>query len=320
MLSLEQGQEHSIIGIVEAGELPVLTYSSEGSDKKTLKMRRKSRTDHFPCVAISHVRAGGLGNSEDNALPRCIVEWLQTIVDEMYDVSEHPVSFWIDTICLPIQRHVRKSVIRHMRRTFSECDRVLVLESSLYNTAATLPADQFLLIKKSAWLTRLWTLQEGAVAKELYFRFQRSVTQLEPLLEDCKTSKGLQRLIVDNVQDLEQLSPRFDDLDLLGFLDDDMKSFESSLCNNSVSASNSEKHQLRSILRIGYLSLPRFRYFATAEEIGMFPTVLSAVRQTYKDRPLRKSGSRDIWEKPAFLRLQEVLGNFPRLTGDRTER
>src|SRR5262249_4904921 len=144
---------------------------------------------------------------------------------------------------------------------------------------ATSSLEQLLRIKHSLWLTRLWTLQEGAVARRLYFHFRKGATQLESLLDDSKSSEGCEL----TQKEEGHVPPTFIDLKILGYLNNDIKDFESRLGGTVDSASKCVKDQLRSILRLGYLSLPRFRFFATAKEKELFPIVLPHVRETYQD-------------------------------------
>ena len=73
------------------------------------------------------------------------------------------VPFWIDTLCVPLDRHYRSLAIAGMRQCYKTADKVLVLDSLV----AAAPVDsgpQEILMRliASIWMTRLWTLQEVA--------------------------------------------------------------------------------------------------------------------------------------------------------------
>lgn len=140
-VSLDRWKGRTLSELVESGKVPKLTYSENTKKQKRLTVHLETLDECHPYVAISHVRADGLGNSERNSLPSCVLRWLQKIVDEMYDVSKHPVPLWIDTLCLPIKRPSRQPAIKHLRQIFSDCDRVLVLESTFYNSGPASPCD-----------------------------------------------------------------------------------------------------------------------------------------------------------------------------------
>jgi hypothetical protein len=85
------------------------------------------------------------------------------------------VSFWIDTLCVPIgdkYRAHRKSAIRKMGDIYDKADRVLVLDSLIQEIPRSSGIiDKFVRIHVSKWHHRLWTLQEAQLAGSLFFQF-----------------------------------------------------------------------------------------------------------------------------------------------------
>ena len=107
-----------------------------------------------------------------------------------------PEYFWIDTLCCPAQSGELKSgAISRMRNTYMCADKVLVLDS--YLEAFPPPAEKDLLphtttvepsalercvrLRYSNWVRRLWTLQEGALAKQVWIQFADKPVELETL-------------------------------------------------------------------------------------------------------------------------------------------
>jgi hypothetical protein len=127
-------------------------------------------------VAISHVWSEGLGNVSQNSLPRCQLLRLSRFVKDLYDLkATDRLHFWIDSICCPRgPKESRKLAIRKMRDTYVKADKVLVLDSWLSAQAIDGWSRYELVLKvfASKWNKRLWTLQEGALAKQLLFRFK----------------------------------------------------------------------------------------------------------------------------------------------------
>ena len=143
-------------------------------------------------VAISHVWSDGLGNPHRNSLPQCQYTKLSSLVASQYPGEEVP--FWIDTISCPVEpQDARRRAIMFMRRTYSEADQVIVLDSYLE------PLDHRSLSKKELWLRvmqcgwtrRLWTLQEGVLARRLSFQFKYAAVDIGTLLEYAKSTNDL---------------------------------------------------------------------------------------------------------------------------------
>jgi hypothetical protein len=53
-------------------------------------------------------RYSSLGNPRENALPYCQIRQLQSWADSLYIPSKRPVRWWIDTLCVPLDRTLRK--------------------------------------------------------------------------------------------------------------------------------------------------------------------------------------------------------------------
>ncbi|MCJ1475821.1 hypothetical protein MMC13_004485 [Lambiella insularis] len=127
-------------------------------------------------VAISHIWSEGLGNESDNSLPRCQLVRLSRYVKELYSPEiACRVLFWIDSICCPRKpRDLRGLAISKMRDTYARADKVLVLDSWLQAQEIGRYSEYDLGLKvfASKWSKRLWTLQEGALAAKLVFRFR----------------------------------------------------------------------------------------------------------------------------------------------------
>lgn len=135
-------------------------------------------------IAISHVRAEGLGNSMDSLLPLCQIRLLQTYANNLEgtETTEH-VLFWIDSLCVPSNKRTKKVAVRNLRQVFTQAWAVLVLDPTIMqSTSISTDEERLSIIGTSAWPTRLWTLQEGAVAKRLFFQFRDGATKFQDLV------------------------------------------------------------------------------------------------------------------------------------------
>ncbi|KAK0236545.1 hypothetical protein EDD85DRAFT_907325 [Armillaria nabsnona] len=138
---------------------PVVFF--DGSD---LQVRSASDT---PYVAISHVWADGLGSTTEEGLPRCQVERVAGLASKLVPGG----AFWQDGLCIPKEQVHRNLAITLMTETYTDADKVLVLDGGLRTACkVSSPKEECLLrITTSGWLQRIWTLQEGMLGHELHF-------------------------------------------------------------------------------------------------------------------------------------------------------
>ncbi|KAL8880304.1 MAG: hypothetical protein Q9198_002262 [Flavoplaca austrocitrina] len=121
-------------------------------------------------VAISHVWAEGAGNVDGNALQTCLLEEISELVRELSGLKY----FWIDTLCVPVRpREMQTLALNKMRVPYEGAKHVLVLDSHLRSLNATMMSttELFAQVSCSSWMRRLWTLQEGRLAQNVWFQF-----------------------------------------------------------------------------------------------------------------------------------------------------
>lgn len=166
-----------VADILKGGSLPLVMSISEGDDSRTVSLVPFSPGSDLAYVAISHVWSDGLGNVQRAALPRCQMLRLSNLIRNLPGRAADIVLFWIDTIgCPPDAAHqdeVQNLAISMMRQTYEDATAVLVLDSGLGQQQIQYMDDTEILMRIvcSGWNGRLWTLQEGALAKTLIFRF-----------------------------------------------------------------------------------------------------------------------------------------------------
>jgi hypothetical protein len=198
--------------ILENGNIPLILSIDE--DNKSEKILFAEANPDAAYVAISHVWADGLGNVQQNAIPSCQLLRLSNMVRNLQGNYSGILLFWLDTICVPPDAaHMDKAqqqALQMMRKTYEDATTVLVLDSWLLSNTSDDKSDVENLMKIfcSAWNTRLWTYQEGALARALHFRFSDATYNLDD---------GIQRL--NNSQDLvleltlkPQINERYHDL------------------------------------------------------------------------------------------------------------
>jgi hypothetical protein len=181
--SLREAIKHTI----DAGHLPVLRWDAEKKGLVTYEHEKNTYSEEGPkCppfVAISHVWADGKGNPFDNSLPYCQLSKLQSLVDDLCanhlpaKYAHSAPGFWMDTLCCivgnsPEDRSYKKKSIQSMREIYGESVAVLIIDPWLMNIPSTASLSEICYrIYASGWSRRLWTHQEGFLAKDVYYQF-----------------------------------------------------------------------------------------------------------------------------------------------------
>ncbi|CAF9923195.1 MAG: hypothetical protein HETSPECPRED_005269 [Heterodermia speciosa] len=211
--------EEKLVDCLEKGCLPLLRVR-EGSSPDEMSIEVVPSTSSTSYVALSHVWVDGLGNPTATALPRCQLTRLNVLVGNFrheYLDTSMPLNrsedapemlLWCDTLCCPVASpEGKKMALRHMYRTYDEASAVLVLDRGLVsNRVGGMKVDEACLrIATSRWMTRLWTLQEGALparTNKLWFQFTKKAlsgwTLYEYLVEVSKTDIQ-RRSVIDSI-------------------------------------------------------------------------------------------------------------------------
>jgi hypothetical protein len=166
-----------LIAILEKEIVPVVRCVRGEDD--ALRLVLVEATPGVNYVAISHVWSDGMGNPRANSMPACQIEHMHTLASVRFG---EPVPFWIDTLCCPVEpEEATDRAIFLMRQTYADASHVIVVDSWLYRQeSATLSdTERMARIALSAWTRRLWTFQEGILAKELWFRFADNLIDVD---------------------------------------------------------------------------------------------------------------------------------------------
>lgn len=188
----------SLAKILENGDYPVVSVDI---DCTPWKVDIVSYTPAIPYVFFSHVWSDGLGNVHENAIPRCqLVRLVRLILNTLptrstmwsratvwyyyrglkpdYHSRDGKLYFWLDTLCIPcagvtavsqsIQR-LREKAIRKITPVIVNAAATVVLDTEIEDIPSEdvpeLPAH----ILSSKWIQRIWTLEEGCLAKSCFF-------------------------------------------------------------------------------------------------------------------------------------------------------
>ncbi|KAL8988373.1 MAG: hypothetical protein Q9177_002543 [Variospora cf. flavescens] len=166
--------QEEVAQILEQGSIPLISMMP-GPDHEALKISVKDLAQGHRFVAISHVWAEGSGNVNDNALQTCLLEDISEQVRKLpWDGSSSDYAFWIDTLCVPVRPpNLQVLALNKMRVPYERADHVLVLDSHLrsLDSSKSSPTELFAQVSCSSWMRRLWTLQEGRLARKVWFQF-----------------------------------------------------------------------------------------------------------------------------------------------------
>ncbi|CDO72160.1 hypothetical protein BN946_scf184970.g12 [Trametes cinnabarina] len=148
-----------VYDLLRKGKLPVVSF--DGSKLSVCSATPRSY------VSISHVWADGVGSNTEKGLPLCQVK---RISGHARALSEGGW-FWMDSLCIPSDEKMRTEAVRLMGKTYKEAGQVVAFDSGVRaHCSRASPNEDFILrIATSGWMRRVWTLQEGMFARELYF-------------------------------------------------------------------------------------------------------------------------------------------------------
>jgi hypothetical protein len=164
----------SLEQIIQKGGIPLLSYSKETERLEVIQFE-----EHMKYVTISHVWTDGICNPEANTLPKCQIKFLNDLALEL-----NKSKFWIDTLAIPTGGSARKMAIRNMHTTYTLADKTIVLDAELMEARRGNDyIETAMRITISGWMRRLWTLQEGLLSKNLYFKFFDELVEMESLEE-----------------------------------------------------------------------------------------------------------------------------------------
>ncbi|EXJ55917.1 hypothetical protein A1O7_08848 [Cladophialophora yegresii CBS 114405] len=173
-----------IAEVLDSGRIPLIDLNriSEAEDgSMTVEVVPMEESSVF--TAVSHVWSGGLGSTSEEGLPTCAVEYLAGYAE----VAGSSKLMWIDSLCIPREKRLRKMSITGMNKVYTRASRTLVLDPELMHaaTAHTNTRRLLLWVTTAAWMQRMWTLPEGRLSQLPLFAFNDGVVLLSDLMKDA---------------------------------------------------------------------------------------------------------------------------------------
>ena len=195
-----QTDEGSLVDCLRSGRLPLLRVD-EDMDLDEMSIEVVPSSDSTSYVALSHVWADGLGNPTETALPRCQLARVKTFINNLdfgyvdsstlpnYPEDASKLLLWCDSLCCPVISPEGKNMaLRQMYRTYDKATIVLVLDQDLIAPRGGRKSVDEACVRTatSRWMTRLWTLQEGALParkNKLWFQFAETALPARSLYD-----------------------------------------------------------------------------------------------------------------------------------------
>ncbi|KAK3687902.1 HET domain-containing protein [Podospora appendiculata] len=106
---------------------------------------------------------------------------IRNVITPIHQYRNNPVRFWMDTLCVPLDKPYRKRAISQMKEVYARAHMTIVLDSELQAFDARGCSDEELVTRMglSGWMRRAWTFQEGALAADMMrFSFHDGPTAL----------------------------------------------------------------------------------------------------------------------------------------------
>ena len=202
--------EADLVRIIRQDDVPLIRSTTDKDGNVTIAIVKMTIDTDY--IAISHVWACGLGNFQNNGLPQCQLQAIDSYVTHVYthDNEYEPVKliwnhlytsiygtktcyYWLDTLCIPLHYpDERIRAINSMGRIYAGAAKVLVLDPalsriSLSNLQRTeMEMDEAhhrklsvtranMLVGASPWMARSWPLQEAGLAPRIYVQFANKI-------------------------------------------------------------------------------------------------------------------------------------------------
>ena len=175
---------------INRGQIPLLQYQPDAGKIDVVGMDASCSKEY---VIFSHVWVDGFGNLKTNKMNECVLKMFCSTFSAVKGENvqpgrggvKTPENFWIDTLAIPIGENCgeqRRKAIRSMHEIYKNAKYTVVLDYGLMKIdrgeGYIRPAMRIAL---SNWMTRLWTLQEAFLSKNLYFKFRDEVYSMHRL-------------------------------------------------------------------------------------------------------------------------------------------
>ena len=177
----------ALAGVIKKGNIPLFQWNK--TTKQLTLIEMSSFFDKSYAV-FSHVWADGFGCfNKKNDIPLCVLNLFSNLLGKIAKQRDSgpgvPELFWIDTLCIPEAEEFsgeRNKAIRQMHDIYTRAKYTVVLDQSLMRVMiGSGYSEPAMKIMMSNWMTRMWTLQEAVLSKNIYFNFSDRICSMGSL-------------------------------------------------------------------------------------------------------------------------------------------
>lgn len=216
----------------QSGVFPLLQIWGQG-ENASISVEPWEKEKQF--ATISHTWSQGLGNRSRPEIWSCQLDHIRLLLAEVFGgepVDDRSQFFWLDTLAMPVvlddgtdadkeRRRLRKTAVGMIYHVFSNATHGIVLDRRLLSISkAAGPRTVAIALLSSAWIQRLWTLQEAfvteslsiALRSKLVTKYTGSIISITKDVMDLSLTSTIDRTLAQNLMG-DQRGVRSDDRD-----------------------------------------------------------------------------------------------------------
>ncbi|KAK6086616.1 het domain-containing protein [Seiridium cupressi] len=200
-MKAKQLPEIQVINIINEGKTPFVKWTDHEQlelipidleDDKSLPPSGYGALSHSWNDSIIHCGTDARGGNSRTILP-CQLDKLRDTFASVLGLSNEEPVFWVDVLCLPRDYKQKGRVLNQLTNIYSKAKAVLVWDRNILERP--LRSDKRYIelnmrIRYGEWSTRLWTLPEAVLAKNLYVAFRDDYLSTEQIAEARDKAKN----------------------------------------------------------------------------------------------------------------------------------
>ena len=177
-----------LAAIIDRGNIPLFRFHKDQSHLELVEM---SHSINKTYTIFPHVWTDGFASSSDkNEMNLCVLKLFSNMLErttlmQAGNTSSVPKLFWIDTLAIPTHKEFptqRIKALRQMHKIYACATSTIVIDLGLMRvTMGSGYSNTAMKITMSRWMTRLWTLQEAVLSRNLFFCFLDGVCSMRSL-------------------------------------------------------------------------------------------------------------------------------------------
>lgn len=176
-----------VLDMLERGHVPLIDLSKLLGSEDQRSSCVVEWKERYTYLTVSHVWADGLIGDTERGLPTCQLLKLERHRSQLIG---SPL-IWIDGLCIPGEPTAKRKAIDSMADIYGNSTATLVYDAGLQSMFYNLRSSSSALALRfftSAWIHRLWTLQECVLAKNVFVAFKDYIGSLHDAARTLQTN------------------------------------------------------------------------------------------------------------------------------------